>query len=95
MPDQKPSKLGRVLSFASNKSRKSASNQPPLSPQKTSSSSQQQQQQQQQPRSPGQRPYGHARNNTDLSDKSADRPGSNKMRTHADPTLAMSEAQPG
>ncbi|KDB21548.1 hypothetical protein H109_06528 [Trichophyton interdigitale MR816] len=95
MPDQKPGKLGRVLSFASNKSRKSASNQQPLSPQKTSSSSQQQQQQQQQQaRSPSQRPYGHARNNTDLSDKSADRPGSNKMRTHADPTLAMSEAQP-
>ncbi|EFR04898.1 hypothetical protein MGYG_07900 [Nannizzia gypsea CBS 118893] len=92
MPDQKPGKLGRVLSFASNKSKKSASNQQPLSPQKISSQQQPNSPSRQQQQQPQQ--YGHARKNTGLSDKSAERPSSNKMRTHADPTLAMNEAQP-
>ncbi|KAM5430629.1 hypothetical protein McanMca71_005455 [Microsporum canis] len=72
MADQKPGKLGRVLSYASNKSKKSAT----------------------QGQSQSQNQYGHARKKTDSSDTTSDRPSSRKMRTHADPTLAMSEAQP-
>ncbi|KAF3492374.1 uncharacterized protein GIQ15_01891 [Arthroderma uncinatum] len=69
MAEQKTGKLGRVLSYASNRSKKSAS----------------------QNQSQG---FGHARKKTDSSDTTTERPSSRKMRTHADPTLAMSEAQP-
>ncbi|KAK2865323.1 hypothetical protein FQN49_003696 [Arthroderma sp. PD_2] len=107
MAEQKTGTLGRVLSYASSRSKKSGNqnqnqnqNQYPSQKiqqsQRPSQQNQNQNPNQNQNQNQNQNPnqYGHARKKTDSSDTTADRPSSRKMRTHADPTLAMNEEQP-